>query len=106
MLAVQTIDNMRHMLIILIIFQLLQNLTHLLTGEGPVIENTLLFELRTNGVIHFLWNLRAFLGLELREPLIEMVNTLIGVIAPEEGPYNSAYPSRPKQTADIRTLYM
>ena len=79
-LTIQTIHNMRYVLIILVKLQLLQNLANLGRLQCPIIHNALLLELEQNRVIHLRRNLRAFFGLELREPFIEMVDALVGVI--------------------------
>ncbi len=79
-LTIKTIENVRIMLIILIQLQLLQNLSQLTRLQRRDICNALLLEFKQDRIIHLLRNLRRLLGLELRQPFIEMVNAFICVV--------------------------
>lgn len=78
-MSIQSTQNMGHMFIIRIILEFLENFANLTAIKRGRL-NTLLLDLRLNIVKDFLGNLRAFLRLELCEPLIEMIDTLVCVI--------------------------
>ena len=71
---------MRNVLIILGTFHLSKNLTQLGWFQGSHIGYSLFLELNKNLIVYFGWNFRAFFGLKLCQPFIEMIDLLIGII--------------------------
>ena len=78
--SVETVDNMRDMVVFAIQLELLQNLTHLCRLDVSCILNPLLFEFRDNAIKYILGNLRGLLGLELCQEFLKMVDTLVCVL--------------------------
>jgi len=68
------------MLVKLIKMEFLEHFAQLLGFKSARIKNTLLFNFSQNVLVDIGRNFRAFLCLKLSQPLIEMIDLLIGEI--------------------------
>lgn len=80
-ITVEPIDNMRNMILEAIELEFPQNVTHLAVLQVAHILNALFLKFGNNCVKRILRNFRGFLGLELSEQLIEVIDALVGVVA-------------------------
>jgi len=79
-LARQAIDNMGNVLIVFRLPHVAQNLPQLGALQGRKVRDALLLELEQNLVINAGGNLGALLGLELGQPLVKVINLLVGIV--------------------------
>lgn len=77
----QLLLDERDVLVVLVVSQLLQNFLRLFVGELRVQVNSLLFNLVFYVFQNVGRNLRGFLGLELRQNFLEVVDALVSVKA-------------------------
>ena len=79
-LSINAVHNVRGMLVVLIKLQLLQYLTNLGRFNISNIRDAFLLEFCENRIKDLLGNISALLCLNLCQPLIEVINALVGVV--------------------------